>query len=138
MRAGLPFGVMIALLAGAAAAQTPAPAPAPTAPAAKPSGATVSGVTVEGRKAPTRSCSSRDNDCIATIVAELKAQYPKELQHWCDLVQYQAANTNMTMDQVNGIGTSFSPGQTSVYGRFAPPAVAKIACASDKPKEKGQ
>jgi hypothetical protein len=54
-------------------------------------------------------------------------------------VAYRAANTNMTMDTVNANGTSFSPGQTSVYGRFAPPAVAKLACAPDpKPKDKGQ
>jgi hypothetical protein len=137
MRFVIPAAALIAALwVGGADAQVDPPAqaaPAATPPQpAKPDGHTVSGITVEGSKAPAKSCSSRDKDCVAVIVAELKARYPKELQHWCDLVEYRAANTNMTMDQLNGIGTSFSPGQTSVYGRFAPPAVAKLACAPDK------
>jgi hypothetical protein len=136
------FGLLSAalVLASPALAQTTADtavaAPAKSAPVA---GSTISGVTVEGaRPAVPKSCTSRDKDCIATVVAELKTRYPKELQHWCELVEYRAANTNMTMDQVNGLGTAYSPGQTSVYGRFAPPAVAKVACAVEKPKEKGR
>lgn len=119
--------------ASAAAAQTAPPAPAP--PAAK-AGSTVSGVTVEGRKSPPKACSSRDKACIAAVVAELKARFPKELQKWCDTVEYRAAVTNMNIDEINGALNS--PGTLSEAGQFAPPAVAKVACARDKPKDKPQ
>ena len=130
--------LVIALLAvalpAAALAQPAADAPQTPASAgpAKAPANTISGVTVEAAK-PQKACSSRDKACVAMVVAELKARFPNELQKWCDTVKYRAAVTNMNIDDLNGaLG---SPGTHSEAGQFAPPAVAKVACASDpKPK----
>jgi len=119
------------LVANAAQAQTASPSRAPGI-----GDNTVSGVTVEGHKTPSKACSSRDRDCIATVVAELKARFPEQLQKWCQLVEYRAAVTNMNIDDLNGaLG---SPGTHSEAGNFMPPAVAKVACSADKPRAKTQ
>src|SRR3569833_2111895 len=56
---------------------------------------TVTSLTVEGRKVPSRSCGARDDACVAAVVAELKARYPTQLQKWCDHVQERAAMTDL-------------------------------------------
>jgi len=122
------FGSLIAaaLLAGAAVAQTsPAPEPAPTPQAAAP-GKVVEGVTVTGRRMPTKSCSSRDDACIASVVAELKSRYPKELKTWCSQVQQRAAQNTMEFMEIN-----LDRPHPNV-GPYLPPPVTKIACAADK------
>ena len=94
----------------------------------KSGGATVSGVTVEGvRPLPMKSCSSRDKGCIASVVAELRARYPDQLLRWCHEVERRAVVTNLNIDEINSTAdatTTYSPA-----GQFAPPPVAKLACA---------
>jgi hypothetical protein len=123
------------LLASAAYGQsTPAPAPGTTtaAPgnpsAASPTtGKVVEGVTVVGKRLPTRSCGSRDKDCIDTVVAELKARYPHELKMWCAQVKERAAmNTLMFME------VDMDRPLTANTSTYEPPPVTKIACAPDK------
>ena len=132
MKTSSALAMALALLtAGAAQAQTAASRPAP-----KTGDSTVSGVTVEGRKTPSKTCAARDKDCISVVVAELKARFPEQLQKWCQLVEWRAAATNMNIDDLNG--SLNSPGTHSEAGNFMPPAVAKVACSTDKPKEKAQ
>ena len=123
------FGTLAfaALFAGAAVGQTStAPAaPDPTAPAAA-TGKVVEGVTVTGRRLPTKSCSSRDDACIAAVVAELKAHYPRELKTWCSQVQLRAAQNTMEFMEIN-----LDRPHPNV-GPYTPPPVAKTACAADK------
>jgi hypothetical protein len=111
------------------AAATPPP-PAAPAPAAGP---TVSSLTVEGSRVPKKSCSSRDKDCIAIVVADLKAHYPEQLKTFCFQWKTQAIRSEWVNDQL-----------MESLGRNAPPpppafgvnsAVSK-ACAPDKPAEK--
>ncbi|HEX2817513.1 MAG TPA: hypothetical protein VHN39_14030 [Phenylobacterium sp.] len=128
------FGLLISamLVASPALAQTTgdrataAPAkPAPT------TGTTISGVTVEGaRPMPSKGCSSRDKVCVAMVVAELKARYPEQLLQWCHEVERRAVVSNLNIDDINS--TSGSNVAHSESGQFAPPAVARSACASDK------
>ncbi|THD62976.1 hypothetical protein [Phenylobacterium sp.] len=133
--------ISVSLVAGEALAQGAdiptveavgdAPAAPPKTPATKPSGNTVSGVTVAPPKAAPKACSSRDPACVASVVAELKARYPKELQRWCASVAWRTAATNMAIDGLSGSG----PGVLSEAGLFYAPQVTKVACASDpKPK----
>lgn len=131
----LAASIAIALLAAPAVQAQPeaqaTAAPPPLASEAKPSGNTVSGVTVAPPKAP-KACSSRDKDCIAMVVAELKARYPKELQDYCDKVDWRIAATNMNADDLfqKRFGGSNA-------GLFYKAPVLKIACAKDpKPDPK--
>ena len=111
--------VALALVAASAAqAQTAAPPEA-----AKPApGSTVSGVTVEAPKLPTKECSAKDKACIALVVAELRAHYPHELQRFCD---YRAWRDIQAGNPVFGVETS---GGSSL----------RIACAKEQPKDKDE
>jgi hypothetical protein len=127
MMTNLAVGLLISasLFASAAFAQgAPAPAPAPT-PSTAP-GKVVEGVTVTGRRLPGKSCSSRDQACIATVVAELKAHYPKLLQQWCDHVEERAMMNNMEFMEIN-----LDRPHPNVQP-YMPPAVTKVACAVDR------
>ena len=131
------FLISTSLFAGAALAQGTdiptveavgdAPTAPPKAPAANPPGNTVSGVTVAPPKVPPKACSSRDPACVASVVAELKARYPKELQRWCASVAWRTAATNMAIDGLSGSG----PGVLSETGLFYAPQATKVTCAAD-------
>lgn len=131
------FGLLISttLIAGAAFAQSVAPTPGvPTPPAAaeRATGATagkarqVEGVTVLGKRAEPKACSSRDDNCIAMVVAELKQRYPKELQKWCEHVKERAAMNSIMFMEID-----LDRPHPNV-GPYMPPAVTKSACAPDK------
>ena len=97
------FGVLIsALLLASPALAQPAPAatPAPSESAAKPAppAPTVSGIVVEGL--PKKTCSSRDRECIAIVVAELKQNYPEQLKAFCAQWKMQAVRTQFVHDQL--------------------------------------
>jgi hypothetical protein len=81
-------------LAGAARAQT---ASTPTAAPSR-SGSTVSGVTV--RPQPYRSCGSRDQACVALVVADLKLNYPEQLKAFCFQWQTQSVRTQFVYNQL--------------------------------------
>jgi hypothetical protein len=141
------FGLLIAatLFANEACAQSTAPgkdpatAPALAAPPGPGAGAApaetaakgkqLEGVTVTGRRLLAKPCSPRDQACVSMVVAELKARYPQELQHWCALVEERAAAANM-------MGDSLEPDQLynpfHVSGHAAPPEVTKTACSLGK------
>jgi hypothetical protein len=89
-------------------------------------GRVVEGVTVTGRRLPAKSCSSRDDACIATVAAELKAKYPKQLQQWCDHVEERAMMNNMEFMEIN-----LDRPHPNVQP-YMPPAVTKVACAPDR------
>ena len=132
------FGILISatLFAGAAFAQPAAPTPSPaTTAAAAPEPVTaassgkakqVEGVTVMGKRPELKSCSSRDDDCVAMVVAQLKQRYPKELQKWCEHVEERAAMNTIMFMEIN-----LDRPHPNV-GPYMPPAVAKSACAPDK------
>jgi hypothetical protein len=118
------FGLLFsaALIAGGASAQsTSAPGPAAAAP-----GKVVEGVTVTGRRLPSKGCSSRDEACIATVVAELKARYPQELRKRCDQVEERTAMNSLQFMDIN-----LDRPHPNV-GPYLPPAVTKTACAADR------
>ena len=118
------------LLAGPGRAQPAAPdpaaAPAVTAAPAPAPGKVVEGVTVTGRRLPPKTCSSRDDGCVATVVAELKARYPQELQKWCMHVEERAAMNSIEFMEIN-----LDRPHPNVMP-YLPPAVTKVACAPDK------
>jgi hypothetical protein len=140
------FGLLIAaVLAASPALAQPAPDPAtpavstpvapPTTPAptAKPaaSGPTVSGIVVEGL--PKKSCSSRDKDCIAVVVAELQEHYPEQLKAFCANWQMQAVRSKWVNDQLlASLGSSHQPTPPS----FGVNSAVTKACSTDKPAEK--
>jgi hypothetical protein len=110
-------------------ASEPSPAvPAATAEAKPPAGGnTVSSITVEGKaNKPMTACSPRDKDCVAAIVAELKARYPQQLQKWCNHVEERAAMNSMMFMEIN-----LDRPHPNV-APYLPPAVTKVACATDK------
>jgi hypothetical protein len=121
IRNALAVAAVALSLAGAVRAE-------PAAPPAKPAepGSTVSGITVQGLPLPKKSCSSRDQACVAMVVAELKARYPKELAKWCAHVEERAAMNELMFDveDPNHPHPRVEP--------FLPPPVTKIACARDK------
>ncbi|THD71909.1 hypothetical protein [Phenylobacterium sp.] len=144
------FGLLIAALltASPALAQapadtpvTPAPATAVTVtaapssgvPAPKPAayGPTVSGIVVEGL--PKKSCSSRDKECIAVVVAELKQNYPEQLKAFCAQWQMRAIQSRWVTDQLNESLGGNNPPTPPTFGVNS--AVSK-ACSTDKPAQK--
>ena len=131
MKLVLAISLALALLAGAAQAQTKS-ATVPT----KPAGDTVSGVVVEGRKTPSKACSAKDDACVLAVVAELKAHYPEQLQRWCDHVQERAAMNDLMFDRGPDASTDGHPHPNVVP--YLPPPVDKVACVSDKPRGKWQ
>ena len=108
MRAPLGFLVSITLLAGAAQAQppaAPAAAAAEAAPATKPASPgpkVVEGLTVVGKTAPAEPCSSRDKDCIALVVAELKTRYPEQLKRFCFSREVRSVRSQMIYQRLEG------------------------------------
>jgi hypothetical protein len=137
MRAGLPFAAAMTLLAGAATAQTSPPPPAadPPPPAAaaparttpKADNGTVSGVTV--MPLPQKACSSRDKDCIAMVVAELKRLYPEQLKQFCFAEQTKAVRNQFVNDQLlDALHGNGPPTPTA----FPVSPIIKTACATDK------
>jgi hypothetical protein len=138
MRAALPLAAALTLLAGVASAQTPTAPPAPPAPSADPApaaapaakpktaGDTVSGLTV--LPIPRKACSSRDKDCIAMVVAELKRFYPEQLKQFCFTEQTKAVRNQMVGDQLyESLGVARPPPTA-----FPVSPIVKTACASDK------
>ncbi|HEX3366524.1 hypothetical protein [Phenylobacterium sp.] len=135
------FGLLISavLLASPTLAQ-PTPDPAPTtavataaAAAAKPAPAapTVSGIVVEGL--PKKTCSSRDKECIAVVVAELKEHYPQQLKAFCAQWKMQAVRTQWVNDQlVESLGGNNPPTPTA----FGVNSAVSKACAEDRPAQK--
>jgi hypothetical protein len=102
-------------------AKTPAPASAPT----------VSGIVV--KPLPKKSCSSRDKECVALVVAELKQNYPEQLKAFCFQWQTQAVRSQWVNDQLyESLGSNFPP-PTTAFG--VNPAVSQ-ACAVDRPAAK--
>jgi hypothetical protein len=131
------FGLLIAasLIAGPVLAQPagqPAPSP-PTAPAAKPAAPapSVSGIVVEGL--PKKTCSSRDRDCIAVVVAELKQNYPQQLKTFCAQWKMQAVRSQWVNDQLFEAFGGNNPPPPTAFGVNS--AVSK-ACSTDKPADK--
>ena len=137
MRLSFALAAAIAILARAAVAQTPAPEPtaygaAPSPPPfAKPKAGsdTLSGVTVMPQ--PKKTCSSRDKECIALVVAELKRLYPEQLKLFCFEEQTKAARNQFVYDQLWDPNTGTRP---PIPHSFPVSAVVKTACAPD-PKQ---
>jgi hypothetical protein len=137
------FGLLIAVALAASpalaqpTAQDAAPiaaAPPPAVPAAaKPAapGPTVSGIVVEGL--PKKTCSSRDRDCIAVVVAELQEHYPEQLKAFCANWKMQAIRSKWVNDQLlASLGSSHQPTPPS----FGVNSAVTKACSTDKPAEK--
>jgi hypothetical protein len=130
------FGLLISasLLASPALAQ-PAPDPVATPPAATPAAKpaapvpTVSGIVVQGM--PKKSCSSRDKECIALVVAELKQSYPQQLKAFCFQWKTQAVRSQWVNAQLLE-----SIGGTPTPTAFGVNSAVSQACAADKPAEK--
>jgi hypothetical protein len=113
---------------GAAPALASAPAAKPKPPATEP---TVSGIVVEGP--PKKTCSSRDRECIAVVVAELKEHYPQQLKAFCAQWKMQAVRTQWVNDQlVESLGGNNPPSPVA----FGVNSAVSKACAADKPAEK--
>lgn len=125
------FGLLIAamLVATPALAQAPA-APATAAQRTAP-GPTVSGIVVEGL--PKKSCSSRDKDCIAVVVAELKQNYPEQLKAFCAQWKARAIQSEWVTAQLNESLGGNNPPTPPTFGVNS--AVSK-ACAPDKPAQR--
>ncbi len=132
------FGILIAvtLIAGPAATQPGAdhslrPAAAePDAAVGKPAKPvpTVSGIVVEG--VPKKPCAPRDKDCIALVMAEVKALYPEQLKRFCAVQQMDVMRQDM---QANIAGWCDGPGlgASSMCSHYVSPVVKQV-CAPDK------
>jgi hypothetical protein len=116
------------VLAGPALARTPAE-PTPTAPPAAAS--SVDGIVVEGL--PKKSCTSREKDCIAVVVAELKARYPQQLKAFCANWKMQAIRDQWANDQ---LAASFGGSHQASPSSFGVNAAISKACSPDKPAER--
>jgi hypothetical protein len=133
------FGLLVAaVLSAMPAFAQPSPAPpdvpaaAPAASPPEPRAPTVESLTVRGRRLPTKTCSSRDKDCIARVVAELQQQYPRELKKFCLQWQIRAVRTQWLNAQLNaGLGND----EPSPVG-FGVNSAVKQACAEPKPAKK--
>jgi hypothetical protein len=131
MKVSLAFAAAIMVLAGSPAADAAPPEVSAAPAASSPSGAggkTVEGVTVVGKPLPTKECSSRDKDCILTVVAELKKLYPEQLKRFCFQRQMRAMRNNALFGDSDLAGSE-PPEAGSPYSTAAPLA---IACKSDK------
>jgi hypothetical protein len=130
MRASLALAAAILLAATTAGAQTASPAAAPSAPTApKPAagGVTVSGVTVT--PSVPKPCGSRDKDCIATVVAELKTRYPEELKRFCFQRAMRSVRTQLLNDQIVGALHGEDPATQPAFGVNA---ALQTACSTRK------
>jgi hypothetical protein len=117
--------------AAPAVAPSVAPPPAATAPAATAHGIapkTVEGLTVVA-PVPNKPCSSRDQACIALVVAELKQLYPEQLKRFCFQRTMRAMRSDILQaDLLAGLGSDNPPMGTS----FGVNSALKTACARDK------
>lgn len=87
----------------------------------------MSGVTVTPTQP--KPCGSRDKDCIAMIVAELKQRYPEELKRFCFGREMRTVRTEMVNQQLlDSLGGNDPPIPTT----FGVNSALKLACASDK------
>jgi hypothetical protein len=137
--------VSAVLLAGAAEPPTtpaaaPAAVPQPTAEArsapqasAAPAARGVPPKTVEGLTViaplPNKPCSSRDRECIALVVAELKQLYPEQLKRFCFQRTMRAMRSQMLNDQLlEGLSSDNPPPSTS----FGVNSALSVACKWDK------
>lgn len=121
MRIAAAFVAAGALAASATWAQTSTPAkPAPET-------HTVTGVTVEAPKLPTKECSPKDKACINLVIAELKLRYPEQLKRFCFAREMRGLRNEMAFgaEDATQSGTDYSIGPS-----------LKLACANDKPTEK--
>jgi hypothetical protein len=145
-RATLGLLIPILLLAGAAVAQPPQDAPAVETPpaaaappatpkpaepadkplAGKPGPKVVEGLTVVGKGVKPGPCGERDKACIAMVVAELQARYPKQLKIWCHQEQDRAMWSNMEAEAIYG-GT-----HAPIGGSAQLKPVMKTACETAK------
>lgn len=116
----------VSLFAAAAMAET-----TPAKPAPPPSDTTVSGVTV--MPLPSRSCRPKDKDCIALVIAELKAKYPEQLKKFCFQTQMNVEKQDIQAD-VNGWCDDPRYSSSAICSHHVPP-VLKQACEPD-PKSK--
>jgi hypothetical protein len=129
-----PAAAVVAALwiaAGSALAQEPAPAqPTPATPA--PAGPSVSGVTVSPLSR--KPCAPKDKDCIAIVMAEVKALYPEQLKMFCHQQKMDVMQRDM---QANMAGWCDNPtqGASSICNHYVPPIVKQV-CASDPPTAK--
>lgn len=130
MKLSIGFLIAAMVFAGAAMAQPAAdttnpsvsPSAAPVRPAT-PAARTLDSVTVVA-PLPNRPCSSRDKECIALVVAELKQRYPEQLKRFC----FQRTMRTMRSNLLNDTDPMKSP---FTAGFSAPPAM-QVACAWDK------
>jgi len=115
--------------AAGAATTPPTPPPAAAAPAARAlPPKTVEGLTVVA-PLPNKPCSSRDQACIALVVAELKQLYPEQLKRFCFQRTMRSMRTQMLNDQLlEGLSSDNPPPSTS----FGVNSALRTACAWDK------
>jgi hypothetical protein len=106
----------VMLAAGAAGAE---PAKAPASPSTQ-----VPGVTVTGKRPVLKPCSPRDQACIATVIAELKAHYPDQLAVWCATQNTVVMKKNLNPEMFT------SDNLPALSGQFDVPAATQQACAS--------
>jgi hypothetical protein len=144
-RASLGLLIPMVLVAGAAFAQPPA-APPPEAPlaaaapvtaetptppgkavAGKPGPKVVEGLTVVGKGAQPKPCGERDKACIAMVVAELQARYPKQLKLWCHQEQDRAAWSNIEAGSIYA-----DPFHSPIGGSAQLKPIMKTACEPAK------
>jgi hypothetical protein len=144
MKAGLGLLIPLVMLGGAALAQpatapppeappaaaapaAAAPAPATPAPSGKSGPKVVEGLTVMGHGPLSKACGERDKDCIAMVVAELRAKYPKELKTWCHQEEVRAAWSNLEADSLYA-----DPYHSPIGGSVAVKPIIKTACQPPK------
>jgi hypothetical protein len=133
MPPGLAVVAALWTAAGYALAQPPAAAPAQSVPAASaPPGPSVSGVTVS--PLPRKPCAPKDKECIAVVMAEVKALYPEQLKMFCHQQKMDVMQRDM---QANMAGWCDNPtqGSSAICNHYVPPIVKQV-CASDPPPAK--
>ena len=131
MKSRLAVAAAVLTVPFAAMAQSPAPpAPLPaTAPAKPGAGAhTVEGLTVTPLS-PSKPCGSRDQQCIALVVAELKRRYPEQLKRFCFQRDMRAIRTQITNEDLLADLGDTGP---SIPTAFGVNSALKTACAPDR------
>ena len=79
-----------------------------------------------GKGAQPKPCDERDKTCIAMVVAELQARYPKQLKIWCHQEQDRAMWSNMEAEAI--YGSTHAP----IGGSAQLKPVMKTACETPK------
>jgi hypothetical protein len=148
MKSSIGLLISATLVASTAVAEPPAPPPATSisppissvSPEIVPSeaglpvkaraaaGKTVDGLTVVA-PAVGKPCGSRDRECVALVVAELKRRYPEELKRFCFQRQMRAMRSEVVNEQLlEGLGGGAPPVPTA----FGVNSALKTACAEEK------